>query len=356
MQETTTDAPLAGKRVVVTGGTGSLGQVLVRRLLEGEAGEPEEVVVYSRDEAKQHEMRLAFAHLAAATDDVIYKSAQGRLRFRIGDIGSFHAVAGVLRRADVVFNAAALKQVPACEYAPLEAVHTNVLGPGNILHAIRDLDLAVETVVCISTDKACKPVNVMGMTKALQERIFIEGNLECPATRFVGVRYGNVLASRGSVVPLFHQQIRGGGPVTLTTPEMTRFLLSLDDAVDVVLAALRSARPGEIYVPRAPSARMTDVATALIGERQITTEFIGVRPGEKTHEILVSEEESSRTIERGRYFAIAPVLPQLRSERDDRPFAGREFSSADHLLDLAGVAELIGQHRLRIDDQPRFHN
>jgi len=347
--------PLAGKRVVVTGGTGSLGYTLVRRLLEGDAGDPEHVVVFSRDEAKQHEMRLKFEHLAAATDDVMYRGAQERLRFRIGDIGNFRSVAGVLSQADVVFNAAALKQVPTCEFAPLEAVHTNIGGPGNIVQCIRDMRLDVETVVCISTDKACKPVNVMGMTKAIQERVFIEGNLECMNTRFVGVRYGNVLASRGSVIPLFHHQIMTGGPVTITTPEMTRFLLSLDEAVDIIFAAVRGARPGEIYVPRAPSARMTDIATVLIGERPIAMKVIGVRPGEKTDEILVSEEESPRTFERGGYLAIAPVLPQLRREPEGRPFAERELSSADQLLDLVGVGDLITRHRLHIDDAPEFH-
>jgi UDP-glucose 4-epimerase len=346
---------VAGKRVVVTGGTGSLGQALVRRLLSGEVGDPEEVVVFSRDEAKQHEMRLAFQHLAAATDDVMYRSGAERLRFRIGDVGEFHSVAGVLNRADIVFNAAALKQVPACEYAPLEAVRTNILGPGNIVQSIRDLHLDVETVVCISTDKACKPVNVMGMTKAVQERVFVEANLEHPETRFVGVRYGNVLASRGSVIPLFHHQIRTGGPVTITTPEMTRFLLSLDEAVDIVFAALGGARRGEIYVPRAPSALVTDVAAVLIDGRPIATAFIGVRPGEKTHEILVSEEESVRTSVRDGYFAVAPALPQLRLENEGRPFGDREFSSLDQLLDRDGVRELITRHQLRVEDEPHFH-
>ena len=346
---------LTGKRVVVTGGTGSLGQALVSRLLGGEMGLPAEVLVFSRDEAKQHEMRLRFEQLAEATDEVVYQSASERLRFRIGDVASFDAVAGVLDGADVVFNAAALKQVPVCEYAPLEAVRTNILGPGNIVHAIRNLHLSVGVVVCISTDKACKPVNVMGMTKAIQERVFVEANLERPATRFVGVRYGNVLASRGSVVPLFHQQIRRGGPVTITSDEMTRFLLSLDDAVDVVFGALRGARPGEIYVPRAPSARIVDLASVLIGERKIPTELVGIRPGEKIHEILVSEEESVRTFERDGYLAIAPALPQLRTEDPGPQFEGREFSSAEQLLDLEGVDQLVRANRLLVEDEPELH-
>ena len=164
----------------------------------------------------------------------------------------FDSVAAVLRDADVVFNAAALKQVPTCEYFPYEAVRTNIGGAENIVRAIQKHRLPVETVVGISTDKACKPVNVMGMTKAIQERVFIQGNMRCPDTRFVCVRYGNVLASRGSVIPLFHDQIRNGGPVTVTTPEMTRFLLSLDQAVDTVFAAVRSgAARGDLRAQRA---------------------------------------------------------------------------------------------------------
>ena len=204
----------------------------------------------------------------------------------------FHSLAAVLRDADVVFNAAALKQVPTCEYFPYQAVSTNIGGPENIVRAIQEHHLPIETVVGISTDKACKPVNVMGMTKAIQERIFIQANMRCPQTRFICVRYGNVLASRGSVIPFFHEQIRNGGPVTITTSDMTRFLLSLDEAVDTIFAAFRRAGRGETYIPRVPSAKVTDIAAALIGDRPIQTIITGIRPGEKIHEILVSEEEA----------------------------------------------------------------
>ena len=163
----------------------------------------------------------------------------------------FHSVASALRDIDVVFNAAALKQVPTCEYYPFEAVQTNIGGPENIVRAIRELNLPIETVVGISTDKACKPVNVMGMTKAIQERVFIRANLDCPRTRFMCVRYGNVLASRGSVIPLFHEQIRKGGPVTITTADMTRFLFSLDQAVDTIFAAVRAGSAAKPTSPRA---------------------------------------------------------------------------------------------------------
>ena len=194
-------------------------------------------------------MRLDYQNRKAATDDITYHNFQQLLEFRIGDVRDFGSIASALRDADVVVNAAAMKQVPACEYIPSEAVLTNKLGAENIVRAIQEHTLLVETVVGISTDKACKPVNAMGMTKALQERIFIHGNLRCPGTRFVCVRYGNVLASRGSVIPLFHEQIRAGGPVTITTADMTRFLISLDDAVDTVFAALTKAGPGRDFRP-----------------------------------------------------------------------------------------------------------
>jgi UDP-glucose 4-epimerase len=341
---------------VVTGGTGSLGQVLVRRLLSGELGRPGQIVVFSRDEAKQHAMRLRFADRGAATDDVVYEELQRRLRFRIGDIADPASVSAVLRDADVVFHAAALKQVPSCELQPFEAVRTNVLGAEHIVRAIRDLRLPVRTVVGASTDKACKPVNVMGMTKAVQERIFAQANIECPETRFVLARYGNVLASRGSVIPLFHAQIAAGGPLTITTPDMTRFLLSIDEAVDTLLAALRDGRPGETYVPRIPSARVVDIATALIGDRAIGLEEIGIRPGEKHHEVLISEEESARTVQRAGHYVIRPLIPALRSgEAEEEPAPpALEYSSADANLGPRQVAELLRRHGLMVEDAPVF--
>ena len=303
---------LDDKKVVITGGTGSLGQVLARRLLEGEMGLPSRVVVFSRSEALQHAMRLSFQNRRVATDDIVYEEERHhRLVFRIGDIRDSRAVAAVLRDADVVFHAAAMKQVPACEYHPLEAVRTNVDGAGNLVRVIQDLGLRIHTVVGVSTDKACKPVNVMGMTKAIQERILIDANLHCDGTRFIVARYGNVIASRGSVVPLFRDQIEHGGPLTLTTPEMTRFLLSLDEAVDLIFAALRSAHAGETYIPRVPAARIVDVAAAMAGDRDIEMRYTGIRPGEKVHEVLVSEEEAPRTTVRGEHLVIAPICPSF---------------------------------------------
>src|SRR5205085_6655042 len=236
-------------------------------VLSGEIGRPKKVIIFSRDEAKQHDMRLHYKTRVAATDEIVYRNFTELLEFVIGDVRDFHSVAAAVRRADVVFNAAALKQVPTCEYFPFEAVQTNIAGPENIVRAIVEHRLPVQTVVGVSTDKACKPVNVMGMTKALQERILISANLLAPETRFICVRYGNVLASRGSVIPLFHDQIKSGGEVTITVPEMTRFLLTLEEAVDTVFTALKEAKGGETFIPNIASARVIDVAKALIGSR-----------------------------------------------------------------------------------------
>jgi len=337
---------LTGKRIVVTGGTGSLGQVLIRRLLSGEMGKPAKIIVFSRDEAKQHNMRVEYMQKKVVTDEVIYRNFQQLLEFRIGDVRDFHSVSSCLRNADVVFNAAALKQVPTCEYFPFEAVQTNIEGPQNIVRAIRELNLPVEMVVGISTDKACKPVNVMGMTKAIQERLFIRANLDCPDTRFICVRYGNVLASRGSVIPLFHEQIRQGGPITITTQDMTRFLLSLDQAVDTIFAAVKDGYRGETYIPNVPSAKMTDLAKVMIGDRTIKTEITGIRPGEKIHEILVSEEEAHRTIPRNGYYVILPILPELRRAEEESNYLTKEYSSADYLMSENELKELLHNYQL----------
>jgi FlaA1/EpsC-like NDP-sugar epimerase len=341
---------LTDKNIVVTGGTGSLGKVLVRRLLTGELGRPKKITVFSRDEAKQHEMRLSYQHRRTATDEVIYHNFEQLLQFRIGDVRDIHSVSTVLRDADVVFNAAALKQVPSCEYFPFEAVQTNIAGAENIVRAICEHHLPVETVVGVSTDKACKPVNVMGMTKAIQERIFVRANLDHSSTRFICVRYGNVLASRGSVIPLFHEQIKRGGPVTITTPEMTRFLLSLEQAVDTIFAALQEGSAGETYIPRVPSARVTDIAEALIADRPVETKITGIRPGEKVHEILVSEEEAHRTIARGNYYAILPMLPELVTTKVEAPLKS-EYSSNDILMTKRELTELLKKHRLMVEDR-----
>jgi len=341
---------LTDKRILVTGGTGSLGQVLVRRLLSGERGVPKKVIVLSRDEAKQHEMRLSYQQRQVSTDEVIYHNFDQALEFRIGDVRSYADVCSAVRDADVVVHAAALKQVPTCEYFPEQAVLTNCLGAANIVAAIGAFGFPVQTVVGISTDKACKPVNVMGMSKAVAERILIAANVLNRRTRFVNVRYGNVLASRGSVIPLFHQQIKRGGPVTITARDMTRFLITLDQAVDVVFEAFANARAGEIVVPKAPAALVSDIAQALIGDRQIEIRITGIRPGEKKHEILVSEEECRHTYSRGGYYVVAPMLPELRQpEAEYGDPIQREYSSADSPVSAGEAAVLLRRNRLMVD-------
>jgi len=339
------------KRILVTGGTGSMGKTFVKRVLSGELGTPRKVIVFSRDEAKQHDMRMSYLHKLVATDEVIYRNFMSVLEFRIGDVRNYADVCSAVKDTDIVVNAAALKQVPACEYFPTQAVLTNCMGASNIVQAIRENDYHVDTVIAISTDKACKPINVMGMTKSIQERIITTANILNPDTRFICVRYGNVLASRGSVIPLFIDQIRNGGPVTVTVPEMTRFLLSLDQAVDTVFEALKEADPGETYIPRAPSATVMNIARALSGDRPIEIEVTGIRPGEKMHEILVSEEEANHCVERGDYYAILSMLPELSNNKKQQPNAlFREYSSEDAVLDLDGTIELLKNHLLMIED------
>ncbi len=336
-----------GKSILVIGGTGSLGKVLVRRILTDELGKPGKVIVMSRDEAKQQAMRVSYMHRKATTDEVIYNNFRQLLEFRIGNVRNYADVCSAVKDADIIINAAALKQVPLCEYFPEQAIQTNCLGPVNIVRAIRENDYSVETVIGISTDKACKPVNVMGMSKAIQERIFVSANVLNLKTRFNCVRYGNVLASRGSVIPLFHEQIKAGGAVTITDASMTRFLLSIDQAVDTIFAVISEGKAGEIYVPIADSATVENIAKALIGSRKIETEIIGIRPGEKMHEILVSEEECHHVIKHGDYYVILPMLPELRNVNREEPSPlDNEFSSADNILDLEGTIELMAKHDL----------
>jgi FlaA1/EpsC-like NDP-sugar epimerase len=339
---------LEGADVLILGGTGSLGQVLFRRILGHEMGAPASVTVFSRDEAKQHYMRLDFLHQTAATDDVIYREQVKRVRFAIGDVRNLSDVKRNVDRANVIFHAAALKQVPTCEYFGAAAVDTNVIGAINLCQVIRDGAREEKTVVGISTDKACKPVNLMGMTKAIQERILIQANLDAPWARFVNVRYGNVMASRGSAIPYFLDLVRQGKPIPITDPAMTRFLMTLDQSVDLIFNALRFANPGETYLPLVPSARVVDIARAVAEDAGYPLKEVGVRPGEKLHEILVSEEELPRTDARGENVVILPILPEMRTEvrsPEPLPFSG-EFSSGERPLSLEGVQELLSRYGL----------
>jgi len=335
------------KTILITGGTGSLGKILTRRILSGEEGRPKKVIIFSRDEAKQHYMRVEYSVRKNPTDEIIYNNFKRILEFRIGDVRDLQSVKSAIDGVDIIIHAAALKQVPSCEYFPWEAAKTNIMGAENIVRAIKNSHHKIETVVGVSTDKACKPVNAMGMTKALQERVFVAANITIPKTRFILVRYGNVLASRGSVIPFFHEQIENGGPLTVTTKDMTRFLLPLDKAVDVIIAAIKHAKHGETFIPIVPSSKIINIAKALIGTRDIDIRITGIRPGEKIDEILISEEESFRTRKRGKYYAILPMLPELATAVE-KPALSKEYSSGDEVMTLEQTRDLLNKYKLMI--------
>lgn len=310
---------LKDKRVLITGGTGSLGTHLIKRLLN--IGTCKEIVVFSRDEAKQHDMRQKFKGI----------------KYIIGDVRNPESITNAVHKADIVFHTAALKQVGACETNPWEAVLTNVYGVHNIIEAAKSGN--TQSVIGVSSDKGCQPINIYGATKFLQERMLVQANSETQC-RFISVLYGNVMGSRGSVVPLFHQQIESGGPVTITSPYMTRFLISLDLAVDTLLAALETALPGEVYIPYGlPSATIGDIATVLIGGRDIEKKIIGVRAGEKKDEILVSGQEANRTLVRDNNYVLSPQVQELPALID-------EYNSKDYLVSAGKLKEIFEKEGL----------
>jgi len=283
---------IKGKIVVVTGGTGSFGNYIVNRLLPMDVAE---IRILSRDEKKQYDMRINYKN-------------NPRLRFFIGDIRDYSRVDQVMENANLVYQAAALKHVPVCEQSPFEAVKTNVMGVENVIRAASKH--RVEKVMCVSTDKAVKPVNVMGMTKAIQERLMLSANMapDNQGTVFTVVRYGNVLLSRGSVVPYFRRLLAHNETITITHERMSRFLLTLDDAIDLVMYATQHGKPGETFVKKAPAALMTQIADILCQEAGVPSSYtvMGRYPGEKLHEILITEEELDRTKDEGDYFKIQP--------------------------------------------------
>jgi FlaA1/EpsC-like NDP-sugar epimerase len=349
------DTPLAGANVVILGGTGSLGQRLFHRILTAEMGEPASLTVLSRDEAKQHYMRLELLQRATATDEVIYRESTKQVRFAIGDVRQYNDLRKAVDAADVIFHAAALKQVPTCEYFGAAAVDTNVMGAINLARAVRESARSEKVIVGISTDKACKPVNVMGMTKALQERILIQANLDCHWARFVNVRYGNVMASRGSAIPFFIDLVRRNVSIPITDRRMTRFLMTLNQSVDLIFAALRRANRGETYLPIVPSARVVDIARAVADDEHYPMHETGVRPGEKIHEILVSEEERPHTVLRGENLVILPILPELHVHSavdQELPFRG-EYTSGEGMLDYGELRNLLLSNGLTARSAPQ---
>jgi UDP-N-acetylglucosamine 4,6-dehydratase len=311
------------KTVLVTGGTGSFGNFITRRLFDLGV---KEIRIFSRDEKKQYDMRIHYKN-------------DSRLHFFIGDIRNPERVLEVMHGVDIVYQAAALKQVPACEQAPLEAIQTNILGVQNIIDAA--LKCKVEKVITVSTDKAVKPVNVMGMSKALQERLIINAN-HSPmnrGTKFCVVRYGNVLQSRGSVVPFFRRQLKYGEKITITDEQMNRFLLTLGDAIDLVFFATEHTIGGETFVKKAPSSRIIDIAKVLSEEagQELEYSVIGKFPGEKLYEILITEEELSRTKDMGDYFVVYPYWTKERYSDLQTEYG----SDSDIVTELAKIKELI---------------
>ena len=287
------------KVLLITGGTGSFGNAFLKRFLDSSIAE---IRIFSRDEKKQDDMRKR------------YNSP--KLRFYIGDVRDYQSILNAVRGVDFIYHAAALKQVPSCEFHPLEAVKTNIIGTENVLEAAISSD--VQRVVCLSTDKAVYPINVMGISKAMMEKVAVAKSRVSKGTVICATRYGNVMASRGSVIPLFVEQIHAGLPITITDPNMTRFMMTLDDAVDLVLYAFENGKPGEIYVQKAPAVTIEILAkslTSLLGVPAHEISIIGTRHGEKLYEALLSREEMVSAQDLGGYYCVSPDLRDLNYEK-----------------------------------------
>ena len=277
------------KLLMITGGTGSFGNTILKRFLSTDV---KEIRIFSRDEKKQEEMRIALNH--------------PKLKFYIGDVRDYNSIYEAMNGVDYVFHAAALKQVPSCEFYPLEAVRTNILGSENLMNAA--IARGVKRVVMLSTDKAVYPINAMGISKAMMEKLMVvkaRSQDDCE-TVICATRYGNVMASRGSVIPLFVEQLKSGKPITITDPNMTRFLMSLEDSVDLVLHAFEQGKQGDIFVQKAPASTINDLADALkdLFEKDNPVRIIGTRHGEKLYESLISREEMARAEDMGSYYRI----------------------------------------------------
>lgn len=275
------------KTLLITGGTGSFGNAMLNRLLDTDIGE---IRIFSRDEKKQDDMRKKYNNK--------------KIKFLIGDVRDITSVKNCVRGVDYIFHAAALKQVPSCEFFPLETVKTNILGTENVLSAA--VEAGVKKVVCLSTDKAVYPINAMGMSKALMEKTFISKARTAENIVICGTRYGNVMASRGSVIPLFIEQIKNGQPLTVTDPDMTRFLMNLDDAIELVLYAFENGKSGDRMVKKSPAATVGDLAQALkvLFHADNEIQNIGIRMGEKMHETLLTREEMASAMDMGDYYCI----------------------------------------------------
>lgn len=320
------------KTLLITGGTGSFGNAVLRRFLTSEIGE---IRIFSRDEKKQDDMRRHYNNK--------------KIKFYIGDVRDASSISKAIYGVDYIFHAAALKQVPSCEFFPIEAVRTNILGTDNVLQAAEQY--GVKRAVVLSTDKAAYPINAMGMSKALMEKVMVARSRNNDPSKqvFCGTRYGNVMASRGSVIPLFVEQIKAGKPLTITDPNMTRFMMTLDDAVDLVIYAFEHAIPGDLFVQKAPAATIETLAKALIELYQSSSEIrtIGTRHGEKLYETLVNREDMVKAQDLDSYFRIPADNRDLNyaqyfSEGSPDVSKFEEYHSHNtHLLDINGMKDLL---------------
>ena len=293
-EEEITMSLFTGKTLMITGGTGSFGNAVLNRFLKTDI---REIRIFSRDEKKQDDMRHEFQAKMPEVAD--------KIKFYIGDVRDLQSVKGAMHGVDYIFHAAALKQVPSCEFFPMEAVRTNVIGTDNVLTAA--IDEGVECVICLSTDKAAYPINAMGITKAVEEKVAVAKSRMSGKTKICCTRYGNVMCSRGSVIPLWIDQIRNGNPITLTEPSMTRFIMSLEEAVDLVLFAFEHGENGDLLIQKAPACTIQTQAEAvceLFGGKKEDIKVIGIRHGEKMYETLLTNEECAKAIDMGEFYRV----------------------------------------------------
>ena len=325
------------KTLMITGGTGSFGNAVLNRFLQTDIGE---IRIFSRDEKKQDDMRHEF--------QVKMPEVAGKIKFFIGDVRSLQSVKDAMHGVDYIFHAAALKQVPSCEFFPMEAVRTNVIGTDNVLTAA--IEEGVESVICLSTDKAAYPINAMGITKAIEEKVAVAKSRTSGKTKICCTRYGNVMCSRGSVIPLWIDQIRNGNPITLTEPSMTRFIMSLEEAVDLVLFAFEHGENGDLLIQKAPACTIQTQAEAvceIFGGKKEDIKVIGIRHGEKMYETLLTNEECAKAVDMGKFYRVPADNRGLNydkyfKEGDEKRNTLTEFNSNNtRILDVNETKEKI---------------
>jgi len=312
------------KTLLITGGTGSFGNAILKKFINSDL---KEIRIFSRDEKKQEDMRILYNN--------------EKIKFYVGDVREYRSIEDAIDGVDYVFHAAALKQVPSCEFFPIEAVRTNVLGTSNVLEAA--VNKGVKKVIVLSTDKAAYPINAMGMSKALMEKVAVAKgrNLKDGETVICRTRYGNVMASRGSVIPLFVEQIKRGGPITITNPDMTRFMMSLDDAVELVLYAFKHGEQGDLFVQKSPAVTIADLAQAIkeLKKSDVEIKNIGIRHGEKVYETLITREEMENAVDLGQYYKVVP---------DNRNLNYAKYESRGN-VDFEKITEYNSENTAQLD-------